>query len=378
MSFGTIQAEKMTTESGYSLGAGNSTSFKNRLMNGAMEVNQYGTSAVSLASSDRNFAFDRFLVEQGGYTTNNGTVQQISISNTFGFANAGRVTAPTSSSGTTSAFIAFNQRIEGFNLQDLAYGSSAAKPLTLSFWVYSSLVGQYTLNLTHYDGTTERWSQNTYTITTANTWQFVSVTFSGDTTTTIANDNGANGWLRVYWNLGGGSAITGGSNPTNTWANASSYGGFRQQAGSVNFNNTSGAIWQVTGCQLEVGTVATSFDWRPYGTELNLCQRYCEVLSFDNDQYTGASGFALTSGTCYFSQAWTQVKRASPTVTFTGTNWNGQGLADTASPTAISATRISLTGANILLTASFGGTNGQAVNFRSLANSQKITISAEL
>jgi hypothetical protein len=323
MSFGSIQAEKMTTESGYSLGAGNSTSFKNRLMNGAMEVNQYGTSAVSLASSDRNFAFDRFLVEQGGYTTNNGTVQQISISNTFGFANAGRVTAPTSSSGTTTAFIAFSQRIEGFNLQDLAYGSSAAKPLTLSFWVYSSLVGQYTLNLTHYDGTTERWSQNTYTITTANTWQFVSVTFSGDTTTTIANDNGANGWLRVYWNLGGGSAITGGSNPTNTWANASSYGGFRQQAGSVNFNNTSGAIWQVTGCQLEVGTVATSFDFRSIGTELALCQRYYTKLDGGGATLQGfiPSGSTERQFYIYYKQS----MRTAPTMTLTMTSGSISG-----------------------------------------------------
>ncbi len=317
MSFGTLQIEKMTTESGYSLGAGDSSAFKNKLINGAMAVNQYGSSAATIGTTNKNFAFDRFMVEQGGYSSNNGTVQQVSISNTFGFSNAGRVTAPTSSSGSTSAFIAFSQRIEGFNVQDLAYGTSAAKPVTLSFWVFTSLVGQYTVNLTHYNGTTERWSQNTYTVTNANTWQFVSITFSGDTSVDISNDNGANGWLRVYWNLGGGSAITGGSNPTNTWANATSYGGFRQQAGSVNFNNTSGATWQVTGCQLEVGTVATSFDFRSYGTEFMLCQRYLPAINYTGTGYIdmGYIQSSNSGNTLYHFQVPTRVAPTGISVT---------------------------------------------------------------
>lgn len=369
MSYGTVQAEKVTTESGYSLGAGNASSFKNRIINGGMTISQRGT---SFSGNPNGYTLDRFTTTL--QTPSSVTTTQSTDAPT-GFVNSLLVTVTTGGTiGSSLNYIA--QYIEGNNVADFAFGTSSAKSVTISFWVKSSVTGTFggsLRNFTAAPATTFRAYPYTYTINSANTWEQKTITIAGDGVSGAGQWNtGTQGSFAVFFDLGSTSAYTG---TANAWVSANYIGVTGTQ---TTLMTGSGNTFYMTGLQLEAGTVATSFDFRSYGTELNLCQRYCEVLSFDNDQYTGACGFATTGGSSYFSQPWTQVKRTIPSFTFSGTNYQGQGLADTNSPSGMSSTRISLTAANLYLTASFSGTNGQAVCLRSMANSQKMIISAEL
>jgi hypothetical protein len=346
----------------------NSLFFRNRIINGDMRIDQRNAGASVTLSSGSIYTIDRWNFELSQASKISVQQNAGSVTPPPGFTNYLGITSLSAYSVLSGDYFSFRQLIEGYNVADLGWGTANAKTITVSFWVRSSLTGTF-------GGAIKNGDSNynypfSYTINSANTWEQKSIIIAGPTSGTWNNTTSAG--LQLYIGLGTGSQY--GNGTAGAWTTSN----FVTVTGATSVVGTNGATFYITGVQLEVGTAATAFERRPYGTELQLCQRYCEVLSFENDQYTGASGFAQTSGTSYFAQSWTQVKRASPTVTFTGTNWNAQGLADSSSPTAISATRISLTAANILLSASFSGTNGQAVNLRSLANSQKITISAEL
>lgn len=303
-------------------------SFRNRIINGDMRIDQRNNgSAVTLNTNSDSFAVDRFECEQGAITVNNGTVQRVADAPT-GFTYSFKYTAASSITFNSSlGWSGINQRIEGNNLSDLAWGTSSAKPVTLSFWVKSSLTGLFTINMTHYDGTNERWNNVTYTINSANTWEYKTITFNGDQTYGIPNDNGATGWMRVYWMLGdnaGGSSTT---TSFNTWfAGTASK---RGASGQTNLISTSGATFYLTGVQLEVGSAASPFERRPYGTELALCQRYyCK--SYETATAPGsatASGLVVVgtyaSGifTWQFSVPFPIQMRGLPTVSY----WDGAG-----------------------------------------------------
>ena len=255
----------------YSTGV--TASFRNKFINGDMRIDQRnaGASVGSLNSgSNEKFAVDRTMLEMGGQTSNTGTVQQVT-DGPAGFNKSLKYTA--GSSGFNAAgYVAINQRIEGQNVQDLAFGTSSAQSITLSFWVKSSIVGTYTINVTQYNGTTERWNNQTYTINAPNIWEYKTLTFAGDTVSGPSNDT--TGFMRVYWHLGGdaGAATT---TSFNTWFNGT--GSKRAATTQTNLLGTSGATFFLTGIQLERGTVATPFEHRPFGMELQLCQRYYET-----------------------------------------------------------------------------------------------------
>jgi hypothetical protein len=264
MSYGTVQAEKMTTESGYSLGAGNASSFKNRLINGGMTIDQRNAGA-NVNFTGTAYFLDRWRVAASTPLQNDFSVQQSSAAPS-GFTNSMLFTVTTAVSPLSSSdFLINGQFIEGFNTADLSYGTAAAKTTTFSFWVRSSLTG--TFGGQYENSATDRSYVFSYTINAANTWEQKSITIPGDVTGTWNTTNGIGLTARFCMGAGSDWLTTPGS-----WGSTRRFG----PTGQVNLMGTLGATWQVTGCQLEVGTVATSWDFRSYGTELQLCQRYYE------------------------------------------------------------------------------------------------------
>ena len=256
-------------------GAGVNLTNRNRIINGDMRIDQRNAgAAVTLGTTpSSSYGADRFLVEQGGVTANSGTIQQVSDAPS-GFQKSIKYTGGTATYNS-QGFTAINQRIEGLNLADSDYGTASAKSFTLSFWVKASVTGTYSINFTHYDGSNERWLLQTYTVNSANTWEQKTLTIAGDTAYGLPADNGATGWMRVYWALGGDSNSMQGT-VTGNWVAGS--GSNRAVSGQVNVATTSGATFYITGVQLEAGSVATPFEHRQYGTELQLCQRYYTIF----------------------------------------------------------------------------------------------------
>jgi hypothetical protein len=272
MSYGTVQAEKMTTESGYSLGAGNASSFKNRIINGDMVIDQRNNGAAITVNTTASaqFAVDRTssygTSSAGVFTAQRSTIAPV------GFVNSLSSTVTTASTPSAGHEYGLRQTIEGFNIADLGWGTANAKAVTLSFWVRSSVTGTFAGSVCN--DAYNRSYVFTYTINSANTWEFETITIPGDTAGTWLTDNGAG--IRLQLNLGAGSSKTG---TAGVW----SVGYLQSATGSVNLISTSGATFYVTGLQLEVGTVATSFDFVSYGTELALCQRYFFTLTLPRD-----------------------------------------------------------------------------------------------
>lgn len=238
--------------------------FKNRIINGAMTIDQRNAGAsVTVNVFSRVYGVDRWFgfgeASDGVFTIQQDTVVPV------GFNNSLKVTTTTADASVgASQYYILGQSIEGFNFADLNWGSANAKTVTLSFWVRSSLTGQFGGSLMN--GASNRSYPYTYTISAANTWEQKSVTIAGDTTGTwvgATNGIGAN----VWFDLGCGSSNIG---TAGVWAGAGYYGA----TGDTKLISTNGATFYITGVQLEVGSTATSFDYRPYGTELALCQRY--------------------------------------------------------------------------------------------------------
>jgi hypothetical protein len=277
--------------------------FKNRLINSAMVIDQRNAGA-SLTPVNDGYMLDRW--KYNASQASKFTVQQNagSVTPPAGFPNyMGFTVASAVTVGATDNFM-FSQRIEGFNFSDLAWGTASAATVTLSFKVYSSLTGTF-------GGSLQNSAENrsypfTYTISTANTWTTISVTVAGDTSGTwIGATNGVG--LKVWFSLGMGSTYSG---TAGAWAGATYF----SATGAVSVVGTASATFYITGVQLEKGSTATSFDYRPYGTELQLCQRYYEKLP------TGVVGpVAVRTTSWYGVVSWQTEKRVSPSITLTGT-----------------------------------------------------------
>lgn len=287
----------------------NSGYLRNRIINGAMAISQRnGIGAVNVSSD--SYTLDRWLnrVSGGGVITN----QQSSSVVPANFSYSAALTVQTADSSIAATDVYdFEQRIEGFNTADLGWGTSAALPVTLSFWVRSSVTGTYGVGLQSASYT--RSYVATYTINSANTWEYKTITVPGDTGGTQNNSNGLG--VGVCFDLGSGS---------NCNATAGSWGaggGLWRTSGCVNWIANSGATFYITGVQLEVGTQATPFEWRQYTTELQLCQRYYEkshlpsiVPGTDNLSVTD-TGFYVIYGDGGTAFSWRVDKRAVPTST---------------------------------------------------------------
>jgi hypothetical protein len=236
------------------------TGFKNRIINGAMVIDQRNAGASIPIVIDIKYAVDRFIstIAQGS-----GHTAQRSTSAPTGFINSLLVTVGTGASPSAGNVSRIYQNIEGLNVADLDWGLATASTVTLSFWVKSSLTGTFAGGI--YNSAANRTYVFTYTISSANTWEQKSITIAGDTSGTWLTTNGIG--MTVNWDLGTGSTYQG---TAGVWAAGAQWA----TSGSVKLAATSGATWQITGVQLEKGSTATSFDYRPIGTELQLAQRY--------------------------------------------------------------------------------------------------------
>jgi hypothetical protein len=232
---------------------------RNRIINGAMVIAQRGTSSADPASNQ--YVIDRWVT--GLNVTGKISIAQSSEA-PAGFTNSFLVTSSSAYTVQPSDIIYLQQRIEGFNTADLSFGTASAKSLAMSFWVRSSLTGTFTGFLQNADET--RVYAFTYTIAAANTWQQVIISIPGDTSGTWIGASNNIG-MRVSFSLCAGSSYL---TTANSWNSATAFG----VTGQTNLVATNGATFYVTGVQLEVGSTATSFDYRPYTTELQLCQRY--------------------------------------------------------------------------------------------------------
>ena len=292
MSFGTVQAEKMTTESGYSLGAGNASSFKNRIINGNMTIWQRG---ASVAASSTAYGADRwnvYISGSGGFTSAQST--DVPAGAGFTYSNLCTVT-----SAATPGESGVTQYVEGYNFADANWGTASAESVTVSFWVKSSLTGTFVFVLRSTNGTYSYLAP--YTINAANTWEQKTITIPGLTSQV---PNFTNGYALIFeFALGGNGNAT---STTNTWLS----GNYFNLTGSVNVIGTLGATFSFTGVQLELGTVATSFDYRSYQNELGLCQRYYEV---NGNMYCRNTG--TTAQEIRITWVFKTEKRTSPTIT---------------------------------------------------------------
>ena len=287
------------------------TGFKNRIINGAMMIDQRnGGASVTQNNSGSQYSLDRWLIY--GNNASKFTVQQNagSVTPPAGFTNYLGCTSTAATSVGSGDIYEILQRIEGFNLADLGWGSANAHPVTLSFWVRSSLTGTFGGSVLN--GAGDRSYPFSYTISSANTWEQKSVTIAGDTTGTWLTNNSIG--LNLIFSLGSGSTVSG---TAGSWASNL----YTSATGATSVVGTNGATFYITGVQLEKGTVATSFDYRPYGTELALCQRYYEIGSTRIQTYTIAAQNQI--GWCSFAAS----KRATPTMTqtFSGSNSSSFG-----------------------------------------------------
>jgi len=240
---------------------GVSPGFRNRIINGAMVIDQRNAGASVTNGATTTYTLDRW--QMFGDQASKFSIQQVTTT-MVGFTYALKVTSLSAYTLTTDDRFFYRQKIEGYNMADLNWGSANAKTVTLSFKAKSSLTGTFGGAIGNDDGT--RSYPFTYTISSANTETSVSVTIPGPTSGTWLTTNGIG--MTVNFGLGvQGSTYAG---TAGVWANTNYY----SATGAVSVVSTNGATLEITGVQLEVGSTATSFDYRPYGTELALCQRY--------------------------------------------------------------------------------------------------------
>ena len=298
----------------------NNVSFRNRLINGAQVIDQRNAGA-SVAMTGGIYITDRW--RSYASAASKLTAQQSSTVPT-GFSNSLLFTSQSAYTQSATDEFLVEQRIEGFNTSDLAWGTANAQTVTLSFWVRSSLTGTFSGALSN--SAQDRNYPFTFTISTANTWEYETITIAGDTSGTwIGSTNGIG--IRVKFNLGTGSTYL---QTAGAWTASYANGA----TGSVALVNTNTATFYITGVQLEAGTTASPFEYRQYGTELVLCQRYYETSRGTASTFTQGTTIAYpvfvsdtnrTSGR-QFSVA----KRSAPTVTIYSRN-NTSGKVSTVS-----------------------------------------------
>ena len=255
----------------YSRATGILSGMRNRIINGAMVIDQRNAGA-SVTPANGGFGTDRwkFTLSQASKLTS-----QQSTTAPTGFNNSLLITSSSAYSIGSGDYFAVYQNIEGFNFADCGFGTANAKTVTLSFWVRSSLTGTFGGSLTN--SAQDRCYPFSYTISSANTYEYKTVTIAGDTTGTWVGATNGTG-ASVWFGLGVGSTYSGTAGAWNSTSFCIS------ATGATSVVGTNGATFYITGVQLEVGSTATSFDYRSYGTELQLCQRYLPAYQLSGGQ----------------------------------------------------------------------------------------------
>ena len=298
---------------------GGALSHRNMIINGGMQVAQRGTSFSNKLAANSTYTLDRFATEwYNGSETAKATISQYSLGTTESpRVNEGLIyaykldctTAIANQNANTNNLETIDYRIEAQDCQRLRYGTASAQTVSFSFWFKSPKAGIHIVSLMQLDNSNKIYLRE-FTITTANTWQKIHVTFPGDTSGVINNDNGAG--LRISWPLFAGNDRHGSKDE---WR---AYGVDHTTSNQQNLlDNTANDIY-LTGVQLELGSVATPFEHRSYADELRRCHRYFE-------RFTGPNMHgALYNGTTYLvSWHFKERKRTRPTIE----NITGSGMA---------------------------------------------------
>ena len=340
--------------------------FKNRIINGAMVIDQRNAGA-SVTPANNDFSVDRWrcLLTQSSKFT----VQQNagSVTPPTGFGNYVGVTSSSAYSVTSSDSFTLLQNIEGFNTSDLAFGTASASSVALSFWVRSSLTGTFGGSLSN--SAVSRSYPFSYTISVANTWEYKTITIAGDTSGTwIGATNGIG--LRVFFNLGSGSTYSG---TAGAWASAD----YRAPTGATSVVGTSGATFYITGVQLETGAVATAFDYRPITNELALCQRYFYMVSKGTGEI--GVGWNYTSSQASWITYFPVTMRTAPSLYYNNGAYynfyrNGSGQSVTTFNVDVASTSI----CTLYNNTEISGTAGQSGILRTTSGTGYVGFSAEL
>jgi len=271
---------------------------RNMIINGAMLIAQRGTAAIDPTTN--GFAVDRWKA----YTTTGSghTFQQVSDS-PDGFEHSIKITIGTGASPSASNMNVIYQSIEGYNVSHLDFGTSAALSIVASFWVKSSITGNYGCSI--HNSALDRSYVGQYTVSVADTWEKKSVTFTGDTTGTWLKTTGVG--MHINFDFGSGTDF---EVALDTWVP----GNDKRVSGQAILVATSSATIQFSGAQLEVGTTATPFERKTFDQELIACQRYCQKLHGEvtNSMVSMQLCYSTigTEGVLYYSK-----KRAAPTIT---------------------------------------------------------------
>jgi hypothetical protein len=291
-------------------GISNPVNFRNRIINGDMQIDQRNAGAsVTVNTSGNFFSVDRFF-GTGQLADGVFTIQRSTTAPT-GFINSiiATVTTADASISATQQYLV-GQNIEGFNVADLGWGTANAKTVTVSFWVRSSLTGTFGGSIVN--SAVDRSYPFTYTINSANTFEFKTITIAGDTSGTWLKDSGIG--IRLIFSLGAGSTYSG---TAGAWA-GSYYAG---ATGQTNVIATSGATLYITGVQLEAGSQASGFEFMPIDTNLSRCKRYFQL-------FVSGSSLIFGTGSYYASTSivvpirLTQTMRTTPTLVSTsGSNY---------------------------------------------------------
>ena len=192
-------------------------------------------------------------------------------------------------------------KVEGHDCQKLMYGTSDAKTTTLSFWVKSSIAGTFAVGIYQEDGNDN--ISKPYTISSANTWEYKTITYTGNTLASIVDD--ATCGLQIQWFISIGSNSTGGSNG-DVWHH---YTANKFAFGHVTNTHitTDESTFQLTGCQFEIGDIATPFEHRTFEENLAKCQRY-----YSKVEYSNWSGRTQSGNAYYVHDGFRQTMRANP------------------------------------------------------------------
>lgn len=308
----------------------------NLLINGNMAVNQRGS--VNTSDGNTVYGLDRMAVFlRGGPAAT--ITQDTDVPSGQGFGYSNKIDVTTGDAlGTANDFCLFRQKIEGQNLQQLKKGTSSAESLTLSFWIKSTITGTYVLEIR--DQTNARDIHKTYTISSSNTWEYKTLTFEGDTTGAIDNDNTSG--LEVSWFLGQGTDYTSGTLNT-AWASAVNA---NRAVGQVNAVSSASNNILITGVQLEVGSVANPvFQQESFGETLQKCQRYfTRIPRIDGSSANTeiANGMGNTTNNFLGVIHFPTEMRANPTLTASGSFrvFNGGTLNPTAGPSRSSSSTV--------------------------------------
>jgi hypothetical protein len=337
------------------------------VINGACQVAQRGN--VSLAASSTKYtAVDRFelqqqLLDQGAVTTSQST------DSPDDFAHSLKVDVTTAESNvSTTEFSRINYFIEGQDLQQLNYGTSSAKSLTISFYVKSNQTGNFAFQVVNNDFGRARSAP--YTINAANTWEQKTLTIPGDTNTGDPISNDADQGLRFSWYLTAGSSLTSSDN-TSAWAAPTNSNTAYNHTANI-YSSTSNEFF-ITGVKIEVGTSATAFVHEPFETVLKKCQRYFQRVEgtiFPCRQVNSTTGAAVTSCTIHLP-IFNGVMRAEPTLTGANITLRSESGGTTATVTSL----VSSAHEQSLVTANFG--SADVTNITQL-RSDYIEIDAEI